>query len=172
MVIKVIPEERIPKHIVEQTIVEQNVDVPMPQFMNDTLETMEDTPKERISECTPEQFFDAFDEPVPRFQDDPMEKQKLQAEASSGGEGDCQHQKRRSQIVVQILLTVHRIVAVNGTSSIRMSPMTERTGQLRLQDEGSAVDLAEGHDGVRGCQCCAGSAACSPEAHLGVYTDR
>ena len=80
-VIKVIPEERIPKHIVERTIVEQNVDVPMPQVMKDTLETMEDTPKERISECTPEQFFEAFDEPVPRFRDDPIVKQKLHAEA-------------------------------------------------------------------------------------------
>ena len=53
----------------------------MPQVMKDTLETMENTPKERISECTPEQFFDAIDEPVPRFQDDLMVKQKLQAEA-------------------------------------------------------------------------------------------
>ena len=49
--------------------------------MKDTLETMEDTPKERISECAPEQFFDAVDEPVPRLRDDPMVKQKLQAEA-------------------------------------------------------------------------------------------
>ena len=55
--------------------------VPMPQVVKDTLETMENTPKERISECTPGQFFDAFDEPVLRFQDDPMVKQKLQAEA-------------------------------------------------------------------------------------------
>ena len=29
---------------------------PMPQVVKDTLETMENTPKERISECTPEQF--------------------------------------------------------------------------------------------------------------------
>ena len=35
-VMKVTLEERIPKHIVEQTTVEQNVDVPMPQVMKDT----------------------------------------------------------------------------------------------------------------------------------------
>ena len=69
---------------------EQNVDVSMPQVMKDTLETMEDTPKERISECTPEHFFDAFDEPVPRFRDDPMVKQKLQAEAK-----EINNQKRK-----------------------------------------------------------------------------
>ena len=33
---------------------------------------------------------------------------------------------------MQILLTTHRIVAVYGTSSIRMSPITERNGQLRF----------------------------------------
>ena len=43
-VIKLTLEERIPKHIVEQIIVEQNVDVPMPQVMKDTRDE-EDTPK-------------------------------------------------------------------------------------------------------------------------------
>ena len=42
--IKLTLEERIPKHIMEQTIVEQNVDVPMPQVMKDTRDE-EDTPK-------------------------------------------------------------------------------------------------------------------------------
>ena len=69
---RVIPEERIPKHIVEQ-----NIDVPMTQVVKDTLETMENTLKEHISECTPEQFFDAFAEPVLHFQEENVEVIKL-----------------------------------------------------------------------------------------------
>ena len=88
--------------------------VPMPQVVKDTLETMENTPKERISECTPEQFFDGFQD------------------ASSGGRRILSTPEVKSQRAVQILLTTHRIVAISGTSSIRLSPTTERNGQLRF----------------------------------------
>ena len=55
-VIKVIPEEAAFRSTSwSRNIVEQNFDVPVPQsHEKDTLLTMEDTPKERISECTPE----------------------------------------------------------------------------------------------------------------------
>ena len=99
--------------------------VPMLQVVKDTFKVMENVPRERISECTPEHFFDAFDEPVLRFQDDPRVKQMRRRLSTP---------EVKSQRVVQILLTTYRIVAISGTSSIRLSPTTERNVQLRFLD--------------------------------------
>ena len=66
-----------------------------------------------------------------RARSPPSGRSDGEAEASSGSEGDCQHQKRKVRESCRFC-SRHRIVAVNGTSSIRMSPMTERNGQLRF----------------------------------------
>ena len=146
-VIKVILEERIPKHIVDQTIVEQNVDVPMTQVMKDTLEPVEGAPKERMSECTPEQFFDAFDEPVPHFRDDPMVKQKLQAKAKEIVSTRSEKSESRADSAQDTQnccgqrYKFDQDVSDNGKEWAAAFPRC-------LQDDGSAVDLAERQDRV------------------------
>ena len=120
----------------------------VPQIMEEVVDVIETVSKENISERILEQFVEAFDEPVPQeenveviqlsspsgatfgdrfstLQDDPLVMQMLHAAAPEA----------KSQRDVQIPLTTHRIVAVNGTSSIRLSPMTERNGRLSPMTE-------------------------------------
>ena len=91
-----------------------------------------------------------------------MVKQKLQADAKETVNTRSEETESRADSAHD----THRIVAVNGTSSMRLSPTTERNGQLVsgcLQDDGSAADLA-GVPGRVSAASCAGSAAYSPES--------
>ena len=75
---------------------EQTADVPEPQIMEDILEAVEITPTEDISERILEQFVEAFDEPVLRFQEENVEVIKRSVEGMILQE----HISERTQVVV------------------------------------------------------------------------
>ena len=61
---QVVPQERIQERIVEETI-----DDPMPHVMEETVEGVKHCPQEREQSCTVEQAVDA---PVPRTKEEPI----------------------------------------------------------------------------------------------------
>ena len=113
---------------------EQTVDVPELQIIEDILEAVEITPKEHISERILEQFVEAFHEPVFRFQEENVEVIKRSV-------GWIIHQKHISE----------RTQNVDATVSQIMEKLQERISE-RMHEQNLDVPVPLDQPGDQACR--------------------